>query len=590
MKQFFKFFFASVLGFFVSFLIIFIIGLILISGMLAAFGSKTVQPKSNMVLELNLNYEIGEQTKENPFFELLNKDAPQPLGLDEILYNIKRAAKDDNVTGILVRPGMLMAGYGTLEEVANAIKEFRQSGKFAYAYCELLTEKNYLLASACDSIFLNPSGTLALDGLGYNVIFYKGLLDKLGVKMELFKVGTHKGAAEVYTQQSLSDANREQIKRYIDALFNKFCEDVTLARNIDKEDFKKKVAGFEIQTPQQALDNKWIDGVWYEDQVADLIKESTGRSKNDKICFTNLSSYRKMSGPNLRNSNASNKIAYVYIDGEITYNDNQVAGQPSCKSLLHTLRKVRYDKAVKALVLRVNSPGGSAYGSDQLWREISLIQKVKPVIVSMGDVAASGGYYLSAPADTIVVSNYTLTGSIGVFALYPNVNVFLKDKLGLSFESVKTGEYADIAMPGRDFTQTERTIIQNGVNRVYQDFTKVVREGRKLDSVAVENIAEGKIWIAQDAINNHLADVVGGIQTAIDIAAFKAGLDSGDYKIIYLPKHDDFMSSLMDFSSRIQLSRTKQELGDFYIYYTSLKSATERTGMQMYLPFVPILD
>ncbi|MCZ2131512.1 MAG: signal peptide peptidase SppA [Bacteroidia bacterium] len=590
MKQFFKFFFASVLGFFVSIILVLFIGGILIAGMVAAFGNQSTQPKKDMVLELNLNYLINEQTQDNPLVELFDKEVDMPLGLDEIIYNLQRAAKDDNVKGVLIRPGLLSAGYGTIEEIVNSIKTFKKSGKFVYAYCEYLTEKNYLVASACDSIFMNPAGNIAVDGLSSNVVFYTGLLDKLGVKMELFKVGTHKGAAEVFTQNQLSEPNKQQIQRYINAVFDLFCEDIAQNRSINKEDFKNQVSGFRVQTPQQALENKWIDGVWYEDQVADLIKEKIGSNLNEKICFTKISKYRKMAGPNLRKMNAPNQIAFVYIDGDINYNNNEVGGQATCKSLLNTLRKIRYNKDIKAMVVRVNSPGGSAYGSDQLWREISLIKKVKPVIISMGDVAASGGYYLSAPADTIVVSKYTLTGSIGVFALYPNVSAFLKDKLGLSFESVKTGEYADMGMPGRNFTESERTIIQNGVNKVYYDFTKVVREGRGLDSVSVENVAEGKIWIAADAIQNRLADVVGGIQTAIDIAANKAGIDSGDYKIIYLPKNDNFTSMLFNMSTAYNQSKLKTQLGDFYPYYLNLQAAKERAGMQMYLPVSPILD
>ncbi|MCO6495379.1 MAG: signal peptide peptidase SppA [Bacteroidetes bacterium] len=591
MRQFFKFFLASVLGFFVSIFLIVFIGVILIAGMVAALGDKSVKPKQNMVLELDLNYSIGEQTIDNPLLEYIDKSGSQPLGLDEILYNIERASKDDNVKGLLIRPGILSAGYGTLEEIAGAIQDFRKSGKFVYAYCEFLSEKNYLIASACDSVFLNPSGNIALDGLSSNVIFYKGLLDKLGVEMELFKVGTHKGAAEVFTQEKLSELNKEQIQRYIDGVYELFCTDVSKNRGVSKDELKRKISNFEVQTPQQALDSKWIDGIWYEDQVADLIKQKTGRSVNEKICFTNISNYRKMSGPNLRISNSKNKIAFVYIDGEISYNNNKESmGQSNCKSLMNTLRKIRYNKDIKALVVRVNSPGGSAYGSDQLWREIGLIKKVKPVIVSMGDVAASGGYYLSAPADTIVVSKYTLTGSIGVFALYPNANAFLKDKLGLSFESVKTGEFADMGMPGRNFSSTERAIIQNGVNNVYNNFTKVVREGRGLDSASVESVAQGKIWIAQDAIQYHLADVVGGIQKAVDIAAYKAGVDSGDYSIIYLPKRDDFTSMFLNMSSMFTDYKLKTQLGDFYPYYINLKSVRERAGMQMYLPISPLLD
>lgn len=587
MRSFLSSLLASILGFFISLFLVFIIGGILLAGVLTAFGDKTSAPKKDMVLELQLNYLIPEQTVDNPILEILNKHDEQTLGLDEILYLIERAKQDNNVKGILLRPGFLSAGFSTLEEIRNALLDFKNTGKFLYSYNEYITEKDYFLSSVCDSIFLNPKGEVLLDGFNNNIMLFKGLFDKLGVEMELFKVGTHKGAAEVYTQSELSEANRSQIQRYLDAIFTQFCNDVASSRNLNTLEFKTAVENFEWRTPQDAVNAKLVDDLWYEDQIADLIKSKVGKKPEDKLCFTSMAAYRKMEGPDLRNFSSDNKIAFIYIDGEIS-NSNTTPGQSSCKSLLKSIRKLKYNDEVKAVVVRVNSPGGSAYASDQLWHEISTLQQHKPVVVSMGDVAASGGYYLSAPADSILVSKYTLTGSIGVFALFPNANGLLKDKLGLQFENIKTGKYADIGMPGRGFTPDERQLIQSAVNRIYADFTEVVAKGRKLDRSHVESVAQGKVWIASDALTHQLVDKIGGRNDAIRLAAKMAGVE--DYKLFYLPKKEDFWSSLSTLQSALKQEALRSELGVLYHSYVQLQQINARKGAQLLLPFYPIID
>jgi protease-4 len=587
MRSFFSSLLASILGFFISIFLVLLIGGIMLAGVMTAFGDKTTSPKKDMVLELQLNYLIPEQTQENPLLELLNKPDELLLGLDEITYLIERAKVDPNVKGLLIRPGFVSAGFASLEEIRNALLSFKASGKFLYSYNEYIGEKDYFLSSICDSIFLNPKGEVFLDGFNNNVMLYKGLLDKLGVEMELFKVGTHKGAAEVYTQKELSEANRSQIQRYLDEIFHQFASDAANSRGLDIATFKETVADFKIRSAKDAVNLKVVDALWYEDQLADLIKAKVGKKPADKLCFTSLGAYRKMEGPDLRNFSSDNKIAFIYIEGEIS-NTTDVAGQSSCKSLLKSIRKLKYNEEVKAVVVRVNSPGGSAFASDQLWREIAELKKHKPVIVSMGDVAASGGYYLAVPADTILVSKYTLTGSIGVFALYPNANGLLKDKLGLQFENIKTGKYADIGMPGRGFSVEERQIIQSAVNRIYEDFTSVVSEGRKLSPEHVESVAQGKVWIANDALQHQLVDKIGGRNEAIALAAKMANID--DYKLYYLPKKDDFWSVLSSFQTSIKETALQSELGMLYPAFYQVKQLTERKGVQMLFPFSPLMD
>jgi protease-4 len=590
MAQFFKTLAATILGFFISIFILFIIGGILLAGMASALGDKKIKTRKDMVLELNLNYQIEERTEDNPIMELLDKTSTQPLGLDELLYNIKRAKEDDNVRGILLKPGMLAAGFGTIDEIRNALIDFKKSDKFLYAYCEFITEKSYLLASVCDSIILNPAGEVVLNGLSSNLLFYKGMLEKLGVEMELFKVGTHKGAAEVFTQDGMSEANRGQIQRYLNVLFDNFCKAASNSRNIDFESFKQSIVNFSIQSPEAALNAKLIDNIWYEDELAQIIKEKVGKKPDQKICYTSFSDYRKMDGPSLRNYKSKNKIAVVYITGEISNNSSN-ENQSGCKSLLGSLRKVRYGDEYKALVLRVNSPGGSAFGSDQIWREIELIKAKKPVIVSMGDVAASGGYYVAAPADSIIVSPYTITGSIGVFGLYPNMKKLLNEKLGLKYESVSTGDYASMGLPDRGFNENEKIIIQRAVNRIYRNFTKVVEVGRGLDSSTVENIAQGKVWIASDAINHKLADSYGFLQDAINAASYIAGIEDADYTIKYLPVQEDPFSGLFKLGAKSKNKLMKEELGVFYPAFEMFKNVQNvGGGFYMRMPYLPLFD
>jgi len=585
MKSFFKFMLASMAGFFLSITIVLIIGGIFLVAIVMGLGSKPAKPRKDMVLEITLDYPITEQTDDNPLLTLLDMDDKNVLGLDELLYQIDRASNDDNVKGILLRPGMFSAGYATVEEIRNAITSFRKKGKFVYAYCDYLTTKNYFLATSCDSIFLNPAGEIILNGLSSNVMLYKGMFDKLGITMELFKVGTHKGAAEAYTQDSLSTENKEQIMRFISLLQDEMCGRIATSRNLNANTLKQDINAFNVQSPQQALQRQWIDALWYQDELGALIKSKLGKDVSKKLCFTSLSEYRRMKGPDSRNNDASNKIAVVYLEGEITANtssDNLESGS----SLMKGLRKIRYENDYKALVIRINSPGGSAYASDQIWREISLIQQKKPVIVSMGDVAASGGYYIAAPADTIVVSPFTLTGSIGVFALYPNMKEFLNNKIGIRYESVKTGEFASLGLPDKGFSDKERPIIQAAVNRVYHNFTRIVAEGRHLDSLHVEDIAQGKVWIARDAIQHRLADVYGSFQDAIDIACHKAGLDSNNYAISIYPKKETGISSLLSIYQSVKQSRIQQQMGALYPLFDEIQKVEQMKGMQMKLPYI----
>ncbi len=589
MLQFLKNVLATIVGVLVSAFLLLVVGIGIVSVVLSSVVDKKKTPSKNMVLELNLNYTIVEKADENPLEEWINKNSNTNIGLDKILNVIYNASTDANVKGILVKPGLFDAGFATIEEIREALSFFKKQGKFVYAYGEILTEKNYYLASVCDSIFLNPSGEIVLDGLSSNILLYKGLLDKVGVKMELFKVGTHKGAAEVYTQDQLSEENKSQIQRYLDVSFNQFCEDIAKNRAIHKDSLRSDIQAFLVQNPVSAVKKKLIDRLAYEDEVATIIKRKVGKKPEDKMCFTSFSDYYGMNSKDIGNFSSDNVIAFVYIAGEITNvsnNDNEAG----CKSLLKSLRKARFNKEVKALVVRINSPGGSAYGSDQIWREIMLIKQSKPVIVSMGDVAASGGYYIAAPADSIFASKYTLTGSIGVFALYPNMKELFNEHLGLKFETLKTGEYADFGTLDKELTFNQKQIIQKGVDRVYHNFTQVVENGRGLDSSHVESIAQGKVWIGPDAQKVNLIDGYASIRECVHIASYKAGLKKNDFRIKYLPEKDNSINSLFQIKALLKEQFLKNEMGMFYSYYKAISDLHKQAGVKASLPYTLSLD
>lgn len=589
MLQFLKNVLATIVGVFVSVFLLVVVGIGVVSVVLSTVVDNKKTPSKNMVLELNLNYTLVEKADENPLEEWINKNSNTNIGLDKIINEIYNASSDANVKGILVKPGLFDAGFASIEEIREALTHFKKQGKFVYAYSEILTEKNYYLASVCDSIFLNPSGEIVLDGLSSNILLYKGLLDKVGVKMELFKVGTHKGAAEVYTQDQLSEENKSQIQRYLDVSFNQFCEDIAKDRALNKDSLMSDIQAFIVQSPALAVEKKIIDKLAYEDEVATIIKSKVGKKPEDKMCFTSFSDYYGMNSKDMGTFSSDNVIAFVYIAGEITNvsnNDNEAG----CKSLLKSLRKARFNKDVKALVVRINSPGGSAYGSDQIWREIMLIKKTKPVIVSMGDVAASGGYYIAAPADSIFASKYTLTGSIGVFALYPNMKELFNEHLGLKFETLKTGEYSDFGTLDKELTISQKQIIQKGVDRVYNNFTQVVKQGRGLDSSHVESIAQGKVWIGPDAKNVKLIDGYASIRECVHIASHKAGLKKNDFRMKYLPEKDNSINSLFQIKSILKEEFLKNEMGMFYSYYKAVNEIHKETGVKASLPYTLSID
>lgn len=581
MKQFLKYTLATVFGIFITFIFLGFLLFFTIIGIADSAGRDKVSVKDNSVLELNINYDVPERSPNDFFAAFAGPDDMDILGLNDILSVIDEASKDSKIKGIVLKSNLNNTGYATALEIRNALTAFKKTGKFVYAYAPYYDEKNYYIASIADSVFIEKSGGVMFNGLSANLMFFQGALEKMGVEMQVIKVGAYKGAVETFSRKELSDENREQISVYINSLYKTFLTAVCESRKLDTAALNNAIDNFTIQTPSQAVSFGLIDKMTYEDVMITSIKNKIGvKGKKDlNIIKAGQYKYKIKKDEDAH----ENRIALIYAVGEIMDgegNDETIGSVTLSKAIA----KAREDKHVKAIVLRVNSPGGSSLASDIIMREIELCKGVKPVIVSMGDVAASGGYYISAPADSIVALPNTITGSIGVFGLFPNMQGLLNDKMGLTFESVKTGKYSDFGRVDRPLSEVDRLYLQTMVNRIYDDFTGVVERGRNLDSATVESLAQGRVWTAGDALSRKLIDCFGGLDDAIKIAAYKAGIK--DYAVVEYPKQDDPFKKLFGNKANTMMEeKMAADLGIFFNYYKTLESSVRVQGFQMRLPF-----
>lgn len=580
MKEFLKYTLATVVGLFITFLFLGLLLFFSVMSLISSSDNKMTQVKDNSVLELNLDYDIPERS--NPdisaIFDPENSD--RLSGLDRILSCIEDAKKDPKIKGILLKPNISGTGYATVLEIRNALKDFKQSGKFVYSLAPYYDEKTYYMASVADSVFLERSGNVLFNGLTANIMFFKGALEKIGIDMQYVKVGAYKGAVEAFTRTDLSPENRLQISEYINDLYSSVLLGISESRKIDTAKLAAAFNGFVIQTPKQAVSFGLIDRLVYEDEVISMVKSKLKINKEKDLNLVRPSGY---SGFESEESEAKDKIAIVYAVGEIIEGKGNQSTIGS-ESMIKALRNAREDKNVKAIVLRINSPGGSSMASDVIAREIALCKSVKPVVVSMSDVAASGGYYIAALADTIVALPNTITGSIGVFGLFPNMHELLVNKIGLTFESVKTGQYSDFARVDQPLTPTDMMYLQGMVNRIYDDFTNVVEKGRGMDSVTVESLAQGRVWTAVQAKKRGLIDVYGGINEAIKIAAFMS--KTKKYSTVAYPKIENPFSQLFRNAGNTMMeNRMESELGYMYTYFKAVKSSLNMQGFQTRLPY-----
>ncbi|MDP1728347.1 MAG: signal peptide peptidase SppA [Bacteroidota bacterium] len=583
MKQFFKFMFASLLGFIIGgFLLIFI--LIGIAAGIASGGSdeKAIALKDNSVLKLKLNYIIPERSTKNPFyfFDFPGMESGKSLGLNDILANIKKASEDDHIKGIYLGADVSPNSYASLEEIRNALIKFKKSKKFIYAYAELMDEHSYYVASVADRIYLNPSGDILLNGFSQQVFYIKGLLDKIGLEPELIRHGKYKAAGEPLIADKMSEANRKQIEAYMGNLYRYFLKNIASARKKNVEEITDIVNQLQVQNSKDAVRLGIIDAVKYEDEVEAEIKSKLGIGEKAKIEFVSNSKYKNVRG---EVSTSDNKIAVVYCVGDIISGkgDDETIGS---EKIAATLKKIREDDKYKAVVLRINSPGGSALASDVIWREVVLCKKIKPVVVSMGDVAASGGYYIAAPADAIIAQPNTITGSIGVFGLMLNAKELLNNKLGIKIETVKFGEFSDLGSPDRPLNEAERKVIQKAIDRVYADFIKRVAEGRNLSEAQIDSLAQGRVYSGVEAKALGLIDGFGGLDKAIEVAAKKAKLT--EYRTVILPElKDPFSELLSTISENTSTYFMKRELGSDYRQYVQIKNALKYQGIQMRMSY-----
>lgn len=587
MREFFKYLFASMLGFFLSMVVIFIICFVIVVGVISSIDNdKTVIVSNNSVLFLNLDQAITERTPKNPFGNLpiVGGEEKDGIGLNDFLKSVKRAKSDDNIKCIYLNVSTPNAGYATLREVRNALIDFKKSHKKIIAYSEVYTQGAYYLASVADKVYLNPEGALEFKGFSSELTFFKGTLEKVGVEMQVIRVGNYKSAVEPFILDKMSDYNRKQVTAYVGGLYNTFLTDIAQSRNIQKDSLYSIADNYKVQQPQDAVNFKMVDALKYKDQILEELKGLSGRTRGENIRTVTINDYAKN---NTDTGTGKDKVAVIYANGEISGGEGSDS-QIGSERISRAIRKARLDDDIKAVVIRVNSPGGSALASDVIWREIVLTKKEKPVIASFGDVAASGGYYIGCAADSIFVQPNTITGSIGVFGIIPNFQNLMTNKLGITFDGVKTGKYADIMATNRPMTAAERFIIQNELNRIYSGFVSRVADGRKKSKAYIDSIGGGHVWIGTDAVQIGLADRIGSFNDAIKAAAKKAKLK--DYKVVEYPDVIDPWKSLMDEGTdKVKTYYTKQELGENYFLYQQMKKVMASSGIQARMPFEAVI-
>ena len=581
MKDFIKFTFASMLGVALAGIIFTILGIVTMVGMVASSDTETTV-NENSVFVLDLNGILSERVQENPLQGLMGEDY-QTYGLDDILSSIQKAKDNENIKGIYLQAGMMEASVASLEEIRNALKDFKESGKFIVAYGDTYTQGMYYLASVADKVIVNPQGSIAWQGLASKTIFFKDLLKKVGVEMEIFKVGTYKSAVEPFIATEMSDANREQITAFLNSTWKRLLEDISASRGISEDDLNKCADNFMMLSPAETyIANGLADTLLYKDGVLDYLKELSGRESDESLRTLSLEDMKNVKR-NVPLDKSGNIIAVYYAYGEIDSSTSTDEGINSQK-VIRDLRKLREDETIKAVVLRVNSPGGSAFGSEQIWREVTLLKEKKPVIVSMGDYAASGGYYISCAANCIVADPTTLTGSIGIFGMFPMVENLLTDKLGLHFETVKTNSYADMGDMTRPFNDAERAAMQNYINNGYKLFVQRCADGRGMSVEAIEKIAEGRVWTGATAKELGLVDELGGLDKALEIAAQQAEVET--YSVINYPDKSDIFSSLLDKGKKDYIDgKISETLGEYYDYAKFIQGLKNADRIQARMPF-----
>jgi protease-4 len=576
--SFLKVVFATIVG-----LILFsIISFLFLAGTIGALSSgEAPQVASNSVLYLSMQGQIDERVADDPFNDLLPQSAPTPTGLLSLLETIEKAKNDDNIRGIYMENGFVSAGYASLQEIRDALLDFKESEKFIISYGEYMSEADYYLASAADEIHMNPEGMLEFNGLNATITFFKGSLDKLGIEAQIFRVGDFKSAVEPFMLTKMSDENRAQVTSYINDLYDYYLAELSKTNGMEADKLSVISDSMLVRLPQDAVDYGLVTQLSYKDQVRSSLREKLGISETDDIDLISHKSYSKATAGD--DDYSSNRIAVIVANGEIVSGSgdaDNVGGEKFAKEI----RKARENSRVKAIILRINSPGGSLTGSDVIWREVMLTKGVKPIIASMGDVAASGGYYIAMACDTIIAQPNTITGSIGIFGMLFNLENFLEDKLGITNDVVNTGTYSNIYNITRSLTPMERQIIQNSVNKGYETFTTKAAEGRNMEVADLKSVASGRVWTGKQAKERGLVDVLGSFDDAVSLAANAANLES-DYMLVYYPAMENILDQFIKKGQESLDVYSSKNAGIMAPYIKELKSIENMRGLQARVPF-----
>ena len=563
-------------------------GVIFLLICLSAAGSSSsdVSVKDNSVLKISLTADMPDKVTDGMSFDYMSMTPIKQIGLNDALKSIEKAKTDDRIKGIYLDMDGASAGTATIEELRNKLIEFKESGKFIISYATAYSQFGYYLASVADEVYVNPQGGMSWQGMCSQIMFYKNVLEKLGVEMQVFRHGQFKSAVEPYICDKMSPANRKQYSVLLNSIWGKVCRGISEARGISVEDLNMYADSLSLRKAQDAVTLKFADAVKYYDEVIDELKAKSGFDGKDKDMFIDLEKYAKASVPNVKENKSKNEVAVLFAEGEIV-DGNGGKGQMGGDKIAEELRKIRENDDVKAVVLRVNSPGGSGLASEVMWREIQKVKQAgKPIVVSMGNLAASGGYYISCSADYIYAQPTTLTGSIGVFGMFPNLQGLVTDKIGLTIDTVCTNAHADFGSTMRPVTEMEFNYVQQSIEDFYDTFLTRVFDGRKgkgaeghvlSEKALVDSIGQGRVWAGADAIEIGLVDKLGSLNDAVKKAVELANIP--DYKIVEYPAKKEWFEELaeqFDISARIM----KSELGENYIYYQNAKRIAETSGIQ----------
>ena len=586
MKEFLKYTLATIVGLVAFVIVISVISIVSIVG-IAASAEKTTVVSDSCIFKLELKGTVTERLAENPFASLMSEEQTA-LGLDDVLASIQKAGENDYIKGIYLEAGGLMASPASTEEIRNALIRFKETGKFVVAYGGTYTENDYYICSVADKVILNPQGLVDWHGVASQTIYYKDLLAQLGVEMEVFKVGTYKSAVEPFTSMEMSEENREQITAYTSSIWNNMVKGVSQSRGISPEKLNECADRYmAFVSPEETLAAGLVDTLLYMDGTRDYLKQLMGADEDEGLYVLSIDEVKNIQ-KNVPLDKSGNIIAMYYAEGQIVDVPSagnmgttpEIVGEKVCRDL----RKIRDDETIKAVVLRVNSPGGSAYASEQIWNEVVKLKEKKPVIVSMGDYAASGGYYISCAADTIIAQPNTLTGSIGIFGMFPNPHKLITDKLKLNVETVKSNKHADFGSMTRPFNDSERAIMQAHINRGYATFIKRCADGRQMSTADIEAVAQGRVWTGEMAKDLGLVDLLGDIEMAKEIAAEKAGIES--YTLISYPEEESTLTMLLDQTKESYIeARMGKMVGQFKNELNLIYNLENMNNLQARMPY-----